>query len=174
MEPDPISSSTRTGSSLSCPCPCTMVFVKSSSTSRVSFWHEAGGTPARAPVSATNAATAGSALARAGNTLASLISTVDQGLAERVPAFTRGLMSHGLGYYRRLRDPRGATDTSREATMAGRFDRVPFLLLLTVGLFLLSQGPTPARAEDAGLIKVSKGAVHIERGGQRLPGQVGA
>jgi hypothetical protein len=42
------------------------------------------------------------------------------------------------------------------------------LVLLQVGL------STAARAEDVGQIKVSRGRVHIERGGQRLPGAVGA
>lgn len=30
-----------------------------------------------------------------------------------------------------------------------------------------------ARAEDVGQVKVAKGTVHVERGGQRLPAQVG-
>jgi hypothetical protein len=58
--------------------------------------------------------------------------------------------------------------------MAGRSRHVPILLLVTAGLFLLSQWPALARADDAGLIKVSKGAVNIERGSQRLPAPVGA
>jgi hypothetical protein len=58
--------------------------------------------------------------------------------------------------------------------MAGRFRHVPRLLLVAAGLLLLFSGVTRARADDAGQIKVSKGAVHIERAGQRLPAPVGA
>ena len=41
-----------------------------------------------------------------------------------------------------------------------------------VGLVALAPASV-VRASDVGQIKVSKGAVHIERGGQKLPGQVG-
>jgi hypothetical protein len=58
--------------------------------------------------------------------------------------------------------------------MAGRLRRWPLLLLVTGSFFLSPLWPTPARAGDAGQVKVSKGAVRIERGGQRLPGPVGA
>jgi hypothetical protein len=58
--------------------------------------------------------------------------------------------------------------------MAGRSRRCPSLLLVTVSLFVLSSWPAPGCAADVGQIKVSKGAVHVERGGQRLPGPVGA
>jgi len=40
------------------------------------------------------------------------------------------------------------------------------------GFFALAPAPA-VLAGDVGQIKVSKGAVHIERGGQKLPGQVG-
>ena len=58
--------------------------------------------------------------------------------------------------------------------MTTRFHRVPRLLLVTGGLALLTVWPTPAGADDVGLIKVVKGTVQIERRGQRLPGLVGA
>jgi hypothetical protein len=58
--------------------------------------------------------------------------------------------------------------------MAGRCRHVSFLFLVAAGLFLASPWPTPACADDVGQIKVSKGAVHVERAGQRLPGPVGA
>jgi hypothetical protein len=45
-------------------------------------------------------------------------------------------------------------------------------IAITAGL-LLSIRPAPA-ADDVGQIKVSKGAVHIERAGGRLPAPVGA
>ena len=44
--------------------------------------------------------------------------------------------------------------------------------LTPMALFLLLTA-APALAADAGQIKVSKGAVHIERAGQRLPAPVG-
>ncbi|MBI2525450.1 MAG: FecR domain-containing protein [Candidatus Rokubacteria bacterium] len=44
---------------------------------------------------------------------------------------------------------------------------IPFALLLLLAA-------TPARAADVGQIKVSQGAVLIERAGQRLPAPVGA
>ena len=40
------------------------------------------------------------------------------------------------------------------------------------GLFALAPAPA-VFASDVGQIKISKGAVHIERGSQKLPGQVG-
>jgi hypothetical protein len=61
--------------------------------------------------------------------------------------------------------------------MTARFGRVrhaPWLLLATSALALLTACPTAARADDVGQIKVAKGAVQIERRGQRLPGVVGA
>jgi len=58
--------------------------------------------------------------------------------------------------------------------MTGLCRSAAFLALATLGLSLLSPGPAPARADDVGQIKVSKGSVQIERGGQRLPGTVGA
>ena len=48
--------------------------------------------------------------------------------------------------------------------MTGWLPPMALLLLLTAA---------PALAADAGQIKVSKGAVHIERAGQRLPAPVG-
>lgn len=48
--------------------------------------------------------------------------------------------------------------------MTGWLTPMALLLLLTAA---------PALAADAGQIKVSKGAVHIERAGQRLPAPVG-
>ena len=59
--------------------------------------------------------------------------------------------------------------------MTVRFRRGPSLLLqaVTVGFVLLAAVTVPARAEDVGQIKISKGAVFIERAGQRLPALVG-
>ena len=80
-----------------------------------------------------------------------------------------------MGYYRRPRDRVARDrDVHWRRARAGPARHVPFLLVVAVGLFLLSPWPTSARADDVGQIKVSKGTVHIERGGQRLPGPVGA
>jgi hypothetical protein len=49
----------------------------------------------------------------------------------------------------------------------------PFPIFLLVAVCLLGLGPMAACADDVGQVKVSKGAVHVERGGQRLPGAVG-
>jgi hypothetical protein len=49
-----------------------------------------------------------------------------------------------------------------------------FHLVATIGAVALAALSTPARADDAGQIKVSKGAVRIERAGQKLPAEVGA
>src|SRR5262245_55674546 len=48
------------------------------------------------------------------------------------------------------------------------------LIALSLPLVLLIGAAGAGAAEDAGHIKVSKGAVHIERAGQRLPGPVGS
>jgi len=56
--------------------------------------------------------------------------------------------------------------------MAGR-RRVKVLLLQMVVLGFLLVVTVPARAQDVGQIKVSKGTVSIERAGQRLPAGVG-
>ncbi len=60
--------------------------------------------------------------------------------------------------------------------MVGRSRRSPLLLLIaaTAGLLVLSAKAMPVRADDVGQIKVSKGAVYIERAGRRLPAPVGA
>lgn len=58
--------------------------------------------------------------------------------------------------------------------MAGGFRILAPLSFATVSLFLLFFLSTPAGGADVGQIKVSKGAVHIERGDQRLPGVAGA
>ncbi len=52
--------------------------------------------------------------------------------------------------------------------------RVRVAIAVAAILGLLALAPTPAvLASDVGQIKVSTGTVHIERGGQKLPGQVG-
>ena len=53
---------------------------------------------------------------------------------------------------------------------------IPRALLLAGAALGLALGglAAPARAQDIGLVKVSKGAVHIERGGQQVPAPVGA
>jgi hypothetical protein len=48
------------------------------------------------------------------------------------------------------------------------------LIALSLPLVLLVSAKSAGAAEDAGHIKVSKGAVHIERAGKRLPGPVGS
>ena len=48
------------------------------------------------------------------------------------------------------------------------------LIALSLPLVLLVGAASAVAAEDAGHIKVSKGAVHIERAGKRLPGPVGS
>ncbi|HYB44132.1 MAG TPA: FecR domain-containing protein [Candidatus Methylomirabilis sp.] len=55
--------------------------------------------------------------------------------------------------------------------MARRLARSHRPLLAALAVFLAAG---PALADDAGQIKVSKGTVHIERGGQSLPAPVGA
>ena len=57
--------------------------------------------------------------------------------------------------------------------MAGGSRILVPLSFVAVSFFLLFFLSTPALAADAGQIKVSKGAVHIERGNQRIPGAVG-
>ena len=52
--------------------------------------------------------------------------------------------------------------------------RSRFPLVITMGAVLLAALPAAARADDAGQIKVSKGAVRIDRAGQQLPAEVGA
>src|SRR4029453_1360955 len=47
------------------------------------------------------------------------------------------------------------------------------LIALILPVALIVGAASAGAAEDAGHIKVSKGAVHIERAGQRLPGPVG-
>ncbi|HSB81000.1 MAG TPA: hypothetical protein VLM91_19635, partial [Candidatus Methylomirabilis sp.] len=46
------------------------------------------------------------------------------------------------------------------------------IAVAVAGLFALALAPA-VLASDVGQIKVSKGTVHIERGSQKLPGQVG-
>ena len=60
--------------------------------------------------------------------------------------------------------------------MAGRWRHVSFLLGagITAGFLLVVLLTIPAHAQDVGQIKVSKGAVSIERSGQKLPAPVGA
>ena len=58
--------------------------------------------------------------------------------------------------------------------MTSHLRRLPPLVLLVASIGLLTVWPDPAGASDVGLIKVSKGAVHIERAGQKLPAPVGA
>ncbi|HXJ82461.1 MAG TPA: FecR domain-containing protein [Candidatus Methylomirabilis sp.] len=58
--------------------------------------------------------------------------------------------------------------------MAGHARTIASFSLMTLGLVLLSAWSTHAWADSVGQIKVSRGAVHIERGGQRLPAEVGA
>lgn len=58
--------------------------------------------------------------------------------------------------------------------MALQLRRAQFLLVAAISSVVLAAAPAPAHADDAGQIKVSKGAVHIERAGQRLPAEVGA
>lgn len=50
--------------------------------------------------------------------------------------------------------------------------RPAIVAAVVFGFFGLALAPA-ALASDVGQIKVSKGAVHIERGGQKVPGQVG-
>ena len=50
--------------------------------------------------------------------------------------------------------------------------RPAIVAAVVCGFFGLALAPA-ALASDVGQIKVSKGAVHIERGGQKVPGQVG-
>jgi len=60
--------------------------------------------------------------------------------------------------------------------VAGRWRRALLLFGsgVTAGFFLAVLLVHPARAQDVGQIKVSKGAVSIERSGQKLPATVGA
>ena len=58
--------------------------------------------------------------------------------------------------------------------MAGHARPFAFFSLMTLGLVLMSVWSTHAWADNVAQIKVSRGAVHIERGGQRLPAEVGA
>jgi hypothetical protein len=60
--------------------------------------------------------------------------------------------------------------------MAGRWRRVSLLLGsgVAAGFFLVVLLTLPAQAQDVGQIKISKGAVSIERSGQKLPATVGA
>jgi hypothetical protein len=56
--------------------------------------------------------------------------------------------------------------------MTGRFRLVGVLVTMAIaGGLVLSAAP--ARADDAGRIKVAKGTVYIDRAGRRLAGQVG-
>jgi hypothetical protein len=57
--------------------------------------------------------------------------------------------------------------TARSCRVVSRF-LAALAVVVQVGL------STPARADDVGQIKVSRGRVHIERGGRRLPAPVGA
>ena len=60
--------------------------------------------------------------------------------------------------------------------MAGRWCHASLLLVpgVTTGFFLVVLLTLPAQAQDVGQIKISKGAVSIERSGQKLPAAVGA
>ena len=58
--------------------------------------------------------------------------------------------------------------------MTPSFRRAGCRVVAVIGTLVLGCLSTPARAEDAGQIKVSKGAVRIDRAGQRLPAAVGA
>src|SRR5215468_4529583 len=60
-----------------------------------------------------------------------------------------------------------------EAIMAGRSRWYRSFIVSVMSLFLVVAVSAPVHADDVGQIKVSKGAVHIERGGQRLPAAVG-
>ncbi len=58
--------------------------------------------------------------------------------------------------------------------MGSRSGRTRVLVVFVVSQGLLVSGLlTAALAADVGQIKVAKGTVSVERGGQRLPGQVG-
>src|SRR5262249_31203348 len=78
---------------------------------------------------------------------------------------------------RELRERRRADRSSvlvhMEAIMTGRSRWGASFIVTMMSLFLVVAVSAPAHADDVGQIKVSKGAVHIERGGQRLPGAVG-
>jgi len=60
--------------------------------------------------------------------------------------------------------------------MAGQWRHGSLLLGsgVTAGLFLVVLLTLPAQAQDVGQIKISKGAVAIERSGQKLPAAIGA
>ena len=49
----------------------------------------------------------------------------------------------------------------------------PLVLVVALIALALSIRPAPALAADVGQVKVSKGAVYIERGGQKLPAPAG-
>src|SRR6185436_5197343 len=79
-----------------------------------------------------------------------------------------------IGYYRRAARPSRPRepDSHREKVMAFYSDR---LIAMCLGAALGAiASATPAFADDVGQIKVAKGAVHLERGGQKIPAAVSA
>ena len=89
------------------------------------------------------------------------------------PRLLHGQLPSGAARATR-RGPRSADDLM-EDTMADRSRRARLLILVSlIAGSLALASPTAARGDDIGQVKVARGAVHIERGGQRTAARVGA